>query len=81
MLLKVMRLHEEAKRFGNKGGVVDVGCDSGDRRGQVTARRDTGVGSRRRQQELLPPSRPIPSSREGYVNRNDYSGYDNDETK
>ena len=35
----------------------------------MAARRDAGGGGRGRQQGSRPPSRPIPSSREGYIER------------
>ena len=80
LLQQARQLQEEVERFGTKGS---VGGDGGDRRGgaeggrgrvrrRLAPRRDNGGGGRGQQQGSFPLSRPIPSSREAYIDRNDY---------
>ena len=80
LLQQARQLQEEAERFGSKAG---VGGDGGDGREgaeggwggvprRVEGRRDAGSGDMERQQGSHPPRKPIPSSREGHIDGNDY---------
>ena len=80
LLQQARQLQEEAERFGSKGG---LGGDDVDGRGgaeggrgevlrRVAARRDNEGGGMGQQQGSRPLSRPIPSSREGYIDGNYY---------